>query len=244
VWVEPPRRDRADRTYGEHLEALLHQRGVDCRVTNLARWNQLIPKALCQFELAVRAASPDVLVLHYGAVEAFPAVFPLKVHDYLHTWHVHPGFGRTRLRNVLRRRLWKRLRTWQSLGARLLGPRTHHVGPERFRAELTQLLEHSRRDQANLTLVMGIPRPSAKLCALVPGIESRFERFNAVMQEACERAGDSAVFVDLTELPDGPELVPDGLHLSAEAHLQVGQRLAGIVEQWARESSGVSFRGL
>ena len=242
VWVAPERTSRGDGTYGEHLESVLAQRGLPCQVTNLARWNELLPKALCRFDAAVRSDTPDVVVLHYGAAEAFPGVLPLRVHDYLHTWHVHAGFGRTRARNALRKLLWKRLRTWQTQAARVVGPRTHHVGPERFRAELTQVLRNVHRDQRALTVVMGIPRPTTELCAAVPGIAERFARFNDVMRQTCEAAAPgSAYFVDLLDLDDAPEVVPDGLHVSAQAHAVLGLRLADVIEGWVAQHSGARY---
>lgn len=241
VWVAPRRSSRGDATYGEHLESLLAHQGIECRVTNLGRWNECLPKALCQFDRVVRAGAPDVVVLQYGAGEAFPAAFPLRVHDYLHTWHVHSGFGRTRARDLLRRILWKRLRTWQRLVASVGGQATHHVGPRRFEAELKKLLADIVREQQALVLVVGIPRPTPELEVLVPGLRRRFERFNEIMRRTCHGAPGTVRFIDCFALEDDPDLVPDGLHLSAAAHAIVAGWLEEAILEWM-PASGADYR--
>jgi len=242
VWVAPARRDRSDATYSEHLAMELSTNGIDCRVSNVARWNETVPKGLCRFELSVRSAMPDVVILSYGAAEAFPGAFPLSLHTYLHTWHVHSGFGRTHFRNILRRLLWRRLRAWQRLVGTHVGQRTHHVGPRRFQAELGKLLHDIHVDQRALTIVMGIPTASESLCRLVPGMDQRFARYNAIMRQLCEaQPPGSAVFFDMDVLDPATDPVPDSLHLSAEAHRQVGRQLATIVRDWIDSYSGAHY---
>ena len=244
IWVAPERADRGDGNYGEWLEALLPQRGLPVSLINLAAWNELLPKAVCRFGSAVRAGMPDVVILQYGIIEAFPAYVPVALHNYLRSWHVHAGFGRTFFRHQVRKLIWKRARSFQRRGAARFGPRTHHVGPARFASELKKLMYDIHLDQQALIVVCGVARPSASLRAAIPGIEHRVDLYNNLLRQACADATKGAAcFIDLhAVLPDEPSYVPDGLHISPQGHRLVGLAIADRIEQWARDASGCVYQ--
>ena len=234
--IAPHRDSRAEGTYVQWIERLLSDGGRTVEMENHARWNEQVTASTKQFDTRVRRRPPDVLVVHYGTVEMFPAVIPGWLHRHIHTWTrrqtpIALAYGR-----LLVNRLWPLLRG----GQRQLLRGTQRLGfkmrPQRFAREMHHLIELAVYETRPLVLAIGIGPATGAAAHWVPGIEWRRTRFNAIVREVADRHAHEGVrFVDVEALQsemDPDKAQPDGLHMSAESHRRLGALLVREIDDW------------
>lgn len=228
VLVVPERARREDGTFPEVLERRLRDGGIDATVANEARLFELVHEGSRRYGADVAPTHPDVLVLSYGALELQPNVLPTSVNRALSTSALG-GRGLRRLwHRGLRPHVWPAARSWQRWASARAGDRTWRLHPNRYLAEMTALVRIARSTQA-LVLVLDILDPGERIEHFMPGSRRRWERMQADLRGFVEAYDDPAVrLVELSEivaaLPHGGSA--DGLHLTAEGHAAVADRLA------------------
>lgn len=231
--VVPTRPTRDDGTYGEWLERLAP--GV--RVANESRWYELLDEGSRRFRFELRASMPDVVVVDYGVLECQPAVVPTWLSRHCMTWDQGLGPAARRYRRRLVPLVWPALRSWQRWAAARAGTRTWRMPPQRFAAELHQLIETARHDRA-VVLVLDLPPFGARMDHHLPGLQPRRAIYQRVFADVVASFDDPEVrLVPVSTIADelGVEAtVPDGLHLSPAAHRRVAELLAAELSFAAR----------
>ena len=230
----PPRGDRAEGTYTEVLADVLSGRGVPTVPHVESEWFGFLTKALPQYPRRVRVHSPDVVVLQFGINELQPWLAPVWLLKHLMT----QGAATTRVARAYRRflapRLWRGMRRYRRQAARVVGMRTWQTTPRRFRNALNRLLTQTRLDGRPLVLVLDIEKPSDVLRHFLPGIDKRYELYQALLEDVVSSFADPEVrLVRITEISAAfPGATPDGMHYTAQGHRAIGERLADEVTSW------------
>ena len=224
-WVSPSRESRDDATYLELVRAELQARIPGSQVQSFAIWNGTILDAQREYRSAVQRLSPDVLVLHYGAAEAFPRAYPLRWLWYLHGDRTDERLLRSRVRTLADRGIWPLLRRWQRVFSVCL-PRIMLVSPRRFERELRSLLDKAQRDTRCRVIMIEPMDPGERLEHWVPGHSARIEALRAVTRKVAADYPATAVLDPRTAAPEPPSsLLPDGLHLSPTGHAHIAELL-------------------
>lgn len=168
---------------------------------------------------------PDVVVLQFGLGETFPRVVPKPLVLHL--------LGIDRHSSPLRDQYWKRTRkallSIHAVERRLdahLPVSWSRMSPRRFRHELDMVCTKVR-DQigSRLVLMTGYP-PVPPTPFLNPKMTQRMERINAAIVQVAATHGATVFPLDDVVADLGPGALPDGLHMSIEAHQAVGEQLA------------------
>ncbi len=230
--IEP--RSPGDRPYGPLAVDMLAARGVDARVSHHGRWFGMIHQVTPIWE-RVRDGQPDVLVLNFGIIEAQARVVPSKVMAHLTGWRrsTHPmALG---YRDHVAGRAWVGIREAQ----RRLGPRvtsSHRLSPSRFRREVQQLARRARHELGALVLFVDLDPPGSRLVHWLPDQPARVARFNEVLAAAVEDLDDPEVRVVGAGAALGAneidEVLPDGLHRTAEGHRRTAALLTAEIAPW------------
>lgn len=226
--VVPERSRRAEGTFGEVLEQLLDQAGLDADVTNRSQLFELIHEGSRRYGRDVAPLHADVLILDYGCLELQPNVLPTTLNRHL-SRQIPGGRGWRRLwysRAVPR--LWPLAREWQRLISARAGQRTWRLAPKRFLAELANLVRVARSTRA-LVLVIDVHEPGPRLEHFMPGVTERWRRFQERLTGFVSDLDDPAVrLVAVSDIVAslGEGGTADGLHLTAEAHRLLGEALA------------------
>lgn len=200
-------------TYADHLRRRLEPLGG--AVVNVARRSNLVDEDDLEFMAHCQRNDPDAVVMQYGINEAAPRILSRP----LWMWLKGPqAYGRAK--SLLRRiegKLEPRLVRWTRAGG--------WIGPKRFEELYRYKIGIVRKESAALPLVVGLGTPTADLERVLPGMTAAVERYNAVMRDLCGAEG--AVFVDVQALlaGRGADLSPDGIHLTAEGHRLLGDRI-------------------
>lgn len=236
MYVRPRRKERADRTYAELIETGLRDRGIDALVFNEARWWDRVHDVLPRWEGAVHAHMPDVVILNYGLGECEPNVFPVPMMRWMYDWRPSLNPVRVRLRSILVRPMARLMATVMPWISRRLGMRTWRLSPKRFRAEMTRLIEITRRETGALVLVLTLNPPGPFLRNLMPGVEDRAVVYSDLLRSIVSDLADPEVqIIEAGAIVDDlgwRKTMLDGLHYTARGHREVAALLEESVLDW------------
>lgn len=237
--VAPTRERPMPGTYGEQLAPLLAERGCAAVVEHACRWFGLIDELRGRYEEAVRNRFPDVVVLHYGIIEAQPAVLPVGLARHATAWNRSGAALPRAYRQHVAPSLWRALRAWQRAASARSGLLTWRRTPARFSAELRQLVRLVRADTGALVLVVDIDPPGARLEHWLPGYRRRWQIYQETLRATSAELGrEHPGTVRLVEASAdaaalGEEAVlPDGMHRSALGHRLLAERLVREIAGW------------
>ncbi|MHB8340123.1 MAG: SGNH/GDSL hydrolase family protein, partial [Mycobacteriales bacterium] len=185
---------------------------------------------------AVRAISPDVVVLAYGVNESQPWLLPVGWVAHLRTDHLTTRRLGSQYRRRVAPRLWRVVRAYRRRAAGWVGTRTWQTRPARFGAAMRQLIRLARTDCASLVLVVDVLPPGGPLRHWLPGMPERHAVVSGVLRDVVASFASPEVrLIDTANLVEelgGDPAVPDGLHLTAAGHERLGRRLAAEVLAW------------
>jgi lysophospholipase L1-like esterase len=230
LYVRP--RTPSGRAYGHRLRELLAARTHGSVEVELHAENSLTAADLVRdYEDRIIALAADVTVLHVGIVEATPRILPQR-------WRQAFIRGQTPLQRV-----WVRA---ESAVRRplvgLLGGVTA-MGPEHFRRALARAIGAGQDGQGRV-VCLGIPLPTARVEAEVPGATEQVRRFDAVVREVCRKTGAAYLDVESIMTALGRDRgMPDGIHFSEAGHDAVAAELARVIAETnagARNALGAS----
>jgi lysophospholipase L1-like esterase len=234
----PARLDRGQGTYVEVMSDLLSGQGVPTVPHQESRWFDFLHRAMRDYESRVRVHCPDVVVVNFGLNEYQPWLLPIWVIRTLLVQNQAASRTAKAYRRWVAPRLWKWVRAYRRRAARYVGQRTWQTTPRRFEGQLRRLLRNVRVDGRPLVLVMDIDRPNDKLEHFLPGMQSRHQVFQALIERVVEEQGDTDVrLVRVSEVTAalGDGALADGMHYTSATHHAVGEHLADEVVRWLRE---------
>lgn len=181
---------------------------------------------------------PDVIILHYGHVEAIRRPHSRRMWLWTHLYR--PGA------NPVSRQIRIYWGLLYASARRQLGWTRQWVRLPRFKRILNECLGYLRREtSAELFLIQANPW-NGSIETYGPGSYGEIEKYNDAMRECAKRY--SADFVSIQELTgEEPfrctldQLIPDGTHFSAEAHSLLAELLLHrIMAVSRRRSDGVA----
>jgi lysophospholipase L1-like esterase len=172
---------------------------------------------------------PDVVVLHYGMAEAFPCITPRRLNDAL--------LGKRRRGGPVRDRWWAqakrllitihRLERWTDA----LLPWTWGRGStSQFEHDLRHLCRQIDRQIGAAIVFMDTLPPTRVVPFASPNMARRVAANNAAIRRVADEVGASVVsLADAVAGYDREVALPDGLHLSVDAHRTVADALAQVI---------------
>ena len=230
-YMRPKRRALSERTYAEHLERILADRGVAARVTNSSRWTTLIRDANRQIEELVYAHAPDVVVSNFGILECEPRTIPMRLLRWLFTKSPSMALPARVARRVFAPPLMRVYVEWspKALQRLRLPPR---MSRNRFAREIALFTDLVHQERAGLVVLLGIGRPGDRLEQVLPGTRANAAEYTAIIERvAREKPGTR--FLDVGGIaPAEEEIVPDGIHFSPQGHETVARGLADTIQDW------------
>ena len=233
VLVAPDHGPRDGGTYGEQLGPLLTGRGVPTVVSHAGTWFGQVQQALPQYERLVRDHFPDVLVVNYGMAECQSNALPSWVVRHVTTWDRSSHRAAHAYRERLVPKVWPLLRDYQRWAGSRDDGRTHRHPPRRFVADVSRLVDMTRKDCGSLVLLLDIDPPGPRVEHWLPGTAARVARYNELLAEVAEAYDDDVRLVPAGALLTDPAAqLPDGLHRTPEGHAVTAGLLADEICRW------------
>jgi len=200
------------------LEELLNERSNEFwMVESLSRIAGMVSDA-DQYLSHLVANPPDVILLHYGHVEAVPRRQPRSV--WLRSHLYKPGESERRRRlNVVGRKY--------SGARRRLGYWVQWLPQDDFRRRMSELIEYLQKETGARILVLEANPGDERLESIAPDVRAAVASYNEILRAVTAEHG--VELVELSEASGGRpvvELTPDGTHFDAAAHLAVAAALA------------------
>lgn len=239
-----PRPDRASGVWAEVVADRMSDELGPTALALEARWFELAPQALAEYEQRVTSHAPDVVVIQYGYNEMQPWLLPVWLVRHLLTDHVTTGRVSSWYRRTVVPRLWRALRAYRRPAARVVGTRTWQLRRGRFRRTLQHLVRLSRNQHRALVLVVDVNPVTAKVEHFLPGQSRRHGLYQELIAGVVADAGDPDVRLirasEVVERLGVETAMPDGIHLSADAHRQVADLVFTEIADWWRQDGRTS----
>ena len=230
--IRPPRSAAGEATYAERLRAHGHD------VTVVARAGVLLSEAMATLEDDVVTRFPDWVIVNHGVIEVCTRQTVRWINNQtIVNYYLNAGFARPFVFGTP----WDRLRSfgWRALNASirtasgLVGARWQWLPTPLFLRALEKTLDVVLKETAARVIVLGINPCSPRVERILPGSREAIADANAAMLALASRRGPRVVFFDPASVLDATrleELVPDGIHFSAEGHARVAAALATMLE--------------
>ncbi len=229
--IRPPRTTRAEGTYTDLLRRACQAQDPTAEVLNLARRSNIITlESELEFTNSLTRFNPDVVILHYGIVEASPRALPYRSWMWWHRPQVCSKFkgyiaGRLNL-------LWPHL-------IRLFGLKGW-VNSAQFAYHLKRLCAHARKECQARIFLINIGPPNELFCQRLPGIERIIPEYNRTIARVAAEEGAEVIDVwSLIQQYSIEKMQPDGAHLTSFGHECLFQQLWLALQQSADHESGV-----
>jgi hypothetical protein len=242
VIISPMSGPRTDFGFPRALEERLLADGRPCEVRSPSVPGELTKHMLRTWEADLLGYSPDVVILLYGQVETVHLFLPWRLERHANSFRGRPGVLRETYRNRLLRPVWKALARVQSKADNVVDPNMFRSRPRRVAAELARLLEHIQFVQNPLVLVFELQPPAKRFRRWFPGMPARIEVMNTAIKAVVDAAENPNVrYFTTSELVDKyadgdiDAATPDGFHFTPDMHRAIGDKLAGVIEDWADE---------
>lgn len=201
--------------------------GVDVRVHDHSRIYGLVTDLAGAWATPLTQLRPDVVVLQYGLGETFPCLVPKSAILHALAIRRHSSPVRDRYWSAAHSALRGLHQVEHRVDAHL--PRTWcRLGPRRFERELRLHCTKIRQQVGSRLVLMTAYGATDVAPFLTPRMASRLPAYNEAVRRVAAEVG--ADVFDLEQLVDelGPtRCLPDGLHLTVDAHRLVGERLLG-----------------
>lgn len=231
--IRPARNDGREMSYSEILEARGH------RVRNVSKSAIMINEAFAYLEEDVLTFFPDVVILHYGIVEASNRrTFRWTNNKAIVNYYTNRLFARSFTFDSLPNRVCHLfLRAFNAGTRRLstrLGIQWQWLPTPRFLVVLKAMLEQIVKETHAVILVIGVTPCINRDDNLTQGSLENILHLNERMKAVCEQYPSRVRYLDpgsfLREC-DMDALVPDAVHFSAEGHRQLAGAVLHLLEE-------------
>jgi lysophospholipase L1-like esterase len=208
--------------------AVLARQEVDGRrfdVTNDSRIYGLINDFAGIWSIPLAQTRPDVVVLQFGLGEAFPRVVPRALIMHLLGVERHSS----RVRDAYWRRAKSALMTIHRMERRVdphLPVNWSRTPVPRFESELDALCTRIREQVGSRLVLMTAYPATPPTPFLNPTLLRRVDLLNAAILRVAAARNATVFPLDDIVAAQGPDALPDGLHMSVDVHRVVGEQLA------------------
>jgi len=235
-WMGGP---RTDMPFPRVVEAELLAGGRAAEVRNAGELGMPIRRMYKTWEVDVARWSPDVILFAVGQYDVLHALLPYWLERMANRVDRRPSFTQRWWRKAVRLLVRGVLKTQRFVDrpSLLLKRRTRHA-----LRDLAGYIKLSSNWGSPLIILLEIHPPTTAKMAWFGGWHNRIAAFNQGMRDiAANETSGNVLFVEMTDLteqfdPGTPdELWADGIHFNPAMHRLVGQRLAGVIDDWAAD---------
>ncbi len=225
--MRPPRQSAEEKTYGE----ILSDNGYCVR--NISKAGVMLNEAFASLDDELITWFPDTVIIQFGVVEMCQRQTSRRLNNRLiKNYYLNMVHGRAYVFDSLFTKVLETLGRIVNGGGRrfvgLVGLRWQWLSLDRFLSVLEAVLEHVNKETGAMTLMVGINPVSPRITRILPDSGEIIEAANAAMKNLAARFPGRVRFLDMKELIGGNMVettVPDGIHLSAQGHRLLAERI-------------------
>ncbi|MFC1628600.1 SGNH/GDSL hydrolase family protein [Gemmatimonadota bacterium] len=230
--IRPPCRGKQDMLYSARLAGQGHE------VSNHTRAGIMINEAFGYLDDEVITEHPDFVILNFGIVEVCFRQTPRRLQNSLiHNYYLNQLHGRPfmflsgwrRVRHLILRVINGSIRR----GAVILNLRWQWFRTERFMTVMKSMIDVLLKETSAEICLIGINPCTARIERVVRGTSEEISRTNALLRELAASYPARIHFLDPIDVlgkDEAADLVPDGIHYSAEGHRLMAESLQRLIE--------------
>lgn len=227
-------------TFGRVIEESLLRSGYGADVRVTAAAGDTCKRAFSTWEQEVKAWSPDVVILSYGAYECVHLFLPRWLERHVNSLSARPGLIRSFYRQRVLRPSWRLLfKVQKALDRRFSTTNFGRVQRGVVR-DCIAYITQTRTVGNPLVVIMECTGPGAKGKRQFPGLADRINAMNEVLPRVVMHFDSPDVVMApapaiATSLPPEIPFNADGFHYGPELHQAVGEYLAEQIRAWAQK---------
>lgn len=236
--IQPLRQDAAEQTYAE----ILLDRGW--WVVNGTKQSAMVTDVYAYLEDECIRHFPDYVILHFGIVEATYRARPRWLQNIfsMNAWNnsvINKGYNGPITRGVkfVGKKFYRK--TIERI-VFTLGWQRRWVSPQRYRFVLRDICKRIFSDTpAKKIVVIGLPRVADWVEREAPGTNRSIDECNAIMK-ALATEYVNILWLDVAEMQkqSNAAISPDGIHLTANGHHLLAERLMQLMTGERQDYTG------
>lgn len=217
--IRPPRKDKADLTYTEHLRAIFPNYIIENRAIGaLPLYKQIKNRDYIIREL------PDIFILNFGIVDCSNRPIPYWLFHFINNYDESEGKAHQLIRKLLSY-IEKKYRS------RLVRIRKYKpwTSPQKFKLLYRGLIQQLQKETSARIICIGINKTNERVTSQLHRTNERIEEYNHIIRVSCEKL--DCLFIDPKNHIDITD-TPDGIHYDAAGHLKIAKTLAQIINNY------------
>lgn len=214
--IRPPRKDKADLTYTEHLRAIF----PNYIIVNKAIGALPLNKQIKNRDYIIREL-PDIFILNYGIVDCSNRPIPYWLFRFINNYDESEGKAHQFIRKFISY-IEKKYRK-QLVRIRNYRPWTN---PQKFRCLYRGLIQQLQKETSARIICIGINRTNERINSQLHRTNERIEEYNHIIKECCDELDCS--YIEPKNHIDSLD-TPDGIHYDATGHLKIAKILQPII---------------
>jgi hypothetical protein len=230
--IRPPRKNYQELTYSEILES----HGYNVR--NVSKSAIMLNEAFTFLEEDVITFFPDIIIIHYGVVEVSSRrTFRWANNEAIINYYTNRFFSRsfnfTTPCSLIYLFLLRVFNSCIRHVAAVFNFQWQWLSTKRFLIVLQSVLEILIKETNASVIVIGVTPCSNRIENILRGSRKNIMEINSGMKAVCEQFLCRVKYLD----PDSfvqenniDNLVPDGIHFSAEGHRYLAEKLLYLIE--------------
>ena len=230
--IRPARNNIQETTYSEIIESHGHN------VRNVSKSAIMINEAFAYLEEDVITFFPDAVILHYGIVEvSCRRTFRWTNNKAIVNYYTNRLFARSFTFSSIQRSIYNfflRAFNWSTRNlSTLFSLQWQWLPTPRFLTVLKSMLQLITKETNAVIVVIGVTPSFNRAENLMKESHKNILEMNSGMKAICEQFPCRVKYLD----PDSfvrdsniDDLVPDGIHFSAEGHRQLAEKLMSLIE--------------
>ncbi len=236
-WMGGP---RTDFTFPRVIEERFCAEGRPAMVEAITMTSEQAKKLTLTWQREVLGFSPDVIVLSYGQFESVHLFLPRWLERHANSLKARPRTISRIYRKSVVRPVWKVLAQIQAKLDARLKPTLRRSRVRTVPLDMEAYIKQVQKVASPMVIVMELIPPAERQRTWFPGMTARIEMMNEANRAMVERVNLPDVrYCTVNEILEerfGGDLevaTPDGFHYSPELHRAIGEKLAGIIADWA-----------
>lgn len=232
--MRPPRENRNDKTYAEILEK------DDCyQIIHSGKRGAIISDAYGYLEDEIIRHSPDVVIIHFGIVEAATRIRDRLIYkhserdDYKNSIFISK-YPRTFVDKIQDYSLIIGAK-FLELMRRALHRRINWISKQQFEYVLDVYIKQIKKELLCPIIILGVADPGEVLEQKCPGTMEYVHFINGIFANKA-KTEDGVYFIDIYSCEEMVGNTPDGSHFNAEGHRVVANKIQTLINRIFNEN--------
>ena len=233
--MRPPRENKSDKTYAEIMEGEYHH-----QIIHAGKRGVMINDAYSYLEDEIIRHSPDLIVIHFGIVEA-----ATRIRDrYIYKHSEREDYKNSIFLSKYPRNFIDKMIDWGLISVgkcleimrRIFNKRISWLSEQHFEYVLDAYISQIKKELCCPIIILGVANPGELMEKKCPGTMERVRNINAIFEKRADPE-NGIYYIDVYSCEEMAGNVPDGSHFSAAGHKIIANEILSVISKISDKSN-------